>query len=311
MKNRTNRRLLLAAIENTYGDDAAPTAALNAVLTRSISLTPLAGEDVQRQLDRPYFGNAQTIAGEKHVELTVEVELAGSGTAGNAPAWSPLMRACGFKETVNAGTDVVYDPVTGAEESLTAYINRDSVLHKFTGGRGSVSFTFDVNNIPVMSFTFKGLFSPIANGDMPTDADFSAYQTPMPVTAANTPAFTLHGQALSFNQLSMDMAVEVVKHQVVGNSSSIEINGRAPSGSATVEEPDLATINLYEKARNGDLGTLSLTHGTDAGNIVQIDCPQVGTGAPTESDLNGMQMLQIPLTINPNSGNDEIRITVK
>ncbi len=302
---------MLAKIESAYATDASPTAALNAILTRNISVTPMAGDDIQRELDRPFFGNAQTIAGEKHVELTVEVELAGSGAAGTAPAWAPLLRACGFAETVNAGTDVTYNPITGGEESLTAYINRDSKLHKFTGGRGSVSFSLDVNSIPVMSFSFKGLVEPVAEQSMPSNADFSSYQVPLPVTTSNTPTFSLHGAGLSFNTLSIDMANDVVKHQVVGAGSSIEINGRSPSGSVTVEEPDLATINLYDKALAGDLGALQLVHGKTAGNIVQIDCPKVGTGSPSESDLSGVQMLQLNLTINPDAGNDELVLTVK
>ncbi|NWO05376.1 MAG: hypothetical protein HLX50_07640, partial [Alteromonadaceae bacterium] len=78
---KMRRRLLLAAIETTYGTDAAPTPEANAILTRSIQVTPLAGNDIERNLLRAYYGNAQSLAGEKHVELTLEVELTGSGTA--------------------------------------------------------------------------------------------------------------------------------------------------------------------------------------------------------------------------------------
>ena len=308
---KMRRRLILAAIETTYGTDPAPTPAANAILTRSVSVTPLAGQDIDRNLLRSFYGNTQSIAGEKHVELQLEVELTGSGVAGDAPAWAPLLRACGFAETLTPGTDAVYNPITDNEESISCWIHRDGVLHKFTGGRGSVSFRLDVNNIPYMTFNFMGLLGPISNTAMPTTADYSGFLTPLPVTNLNTTALTLHGAAVSFSQLTLDMAVESVKHQVVGAGSSILIVDRAPSGTAVIEEPDLATLDLYTKAKDASQGVLAVTHGTTAGNIVQFDAPQIGSGSPTEQDLNGVQMLSVPLTINPGTGNDELVVTVK
>lgn len=310
MSYKTRKRVILAKIETTYGTDASPTGAANAILVRSVSVTPLAGEDIERQLIRPYYGNAQRIAGEKFVELEVQVELAGSGTAGAAPAWSPILRGCGFAETVDAGVDVTYNPITGGEESLTCYVHRDGVLHKFTGGRGSVAFKLDVNQIPYMTYRFQGLIAPVTNAALPA-ADVSAFLTPLPVSSANTPTFTLHGASLSFSQLSIDVAAEVVRHAVVGPSTSVEIVDRKPSGTVVVEEPPLATLNLYDKALTGALGAFALTHGTVAGNIVEITAPNVGTGSPTEQDLNGVQMLSVPMTINPDAGNDELIITIK
>lgn len=310
MSYKTRKRVILAKIETTYGTDASPTGAANAILVRSVSVTPLAGEDIERQLIRPYYGNAQRIAGEKFVELEIQVELAGSGTAGTAPAWGPLLRGCGFAETVDAGVDVTYNPITGGEESLTCYVHRDGVLHKFTGGRGSVAFQLDVNQIPYMTYRYQGLIAPVTNATLPS-ANVSAFLTPLPVSSANTPTFTLHGAALSFSQLSIDVAAEVVRHAVVGPSTSVEIVDRKPSGTVVVEEPALATLNLYDKALTGALGAFALTHGTVAGNVVEITAPKVGTGSPTEQDLNGVQMLSVPMTINPDAGNDELIITIK
>lgn len=308
---KMRRRLVLAAIESVYGTDPGLTPAANAILTRTVQVTPLAGDDIDRPLLRAYYGNSQSIAGEKHVELTMEVELAGAGTAGDAPPWGPLLRACGFAQTVDAGVDVTYNPVTGGEESISCWIHRDGVVHKFTGGRGSVSFNLGVNNIPFMTFTFLGLLGTISNEAMPTTADYSEFQVPSPVTNDYTSALSLHGAAVSFSQFTLDVAVEAVKHQVVGANSSINIVDRGPAGTAVIEEPALATLNLYTKARDASLGELTLTHGTTPGNIIEIFAPKMANGSPTEQDLNGVQMLSVPLTINPDTGNDELVITVK
>lgn len=307
---KMKRRAVLAKIETTYGTDAAPTGAANAILCRSVSVTPLAGDDIARELIRDYYGNAQQIAGEKHVELELEVELAGAGAAGSAPAWGPLLRACGFAETIDAGVDVQYNPISDDEESLSVYVHRDGVLHKFSGGRGSVSLGLSTNQIPVLKFKFLGLLGTITNTALPT-TNYTAWQAPLPVTTTNTSGFSLHGVALSFSQLDIDMAVDTVKHQVVGPASSILVVDRKPSGTVVVEEPALATLDLYTKARDASLGALALTHGTTAGNIIEFAAPKVGTGSPTEQDLNGVQMLSLPLTINPDTGNDELVITVR
>lgn len=310
MSFKMKRRVVLAKIETSYGTDAVPTGVANAILCRSVSVTPLAGDDIARELIRDYYGNAPQIAGEKHVELDLEVELAGSGTAGTAPAWGPLLRACGFAETVDPDESVAYNPISDDEESLSVYVHRDGIVHKFTGGRGSVAFALSTNQIPVLKFKFMGLFVPVSQGALPS-ANVSAFLSPLPVTSSNTTGLGLHGATLSFSQLDIDMAISTVKHQVTGPASSILIVDRQPSGTVVVEEPPLATLDLYAKARDASLGTLALTHGLVEGNIIQFAAPRVGTGSPTEQDLNGVQMLSVPLTINPDTGNDELVITVK
>jgi len=310
MAQLMRRRAILAKIETTYGTDAAPTGAANAILVRSVNLTPLAGDDIERQLIRPYFGNSPMIAGEKHAELEIEVELAGAGAAGTAPKYGPLLRACGFAETVSAGVDVVYNPISGGEESITLYVHRDGILHKVTGARGTVSFGLDVNSIPVMRFRFLGLLGTISDAALPT-VDVSGFVTPLPVNSANTSGFSLHSYAGSFSSLSLDMAISPTKHMVVGPATSINITDRKPTGSVVIEEPSIAAKDFYSIARDASLGALALTHGLTAGNIIQIDAPSVGIGSPTEQDLNGVQMISLPLTINPVAGNDEFVLTVK
>lgn len=308
---KMRRRLVLAAIETTYGTDAAPTPVANAVLARSVQVTPMAGNDIDRNLLRAYYGNSQSIAGEKHVELQLEVEIAGAGAAGTAPAWGALLRGCGFAETVNAGTDVTYNPVTGGEESISCWIHRDGVLHKFTGGRGTVSFNLDADSVPYMSFKFLGLLGTITNEPIPTNASYAAFMDPLPVTNANTSSLTLHGVALSFSKFSLDMAIDTQKEMLVGEETSIQINDRKPSGTAVIKEPPLATVDLYTKARDASSGAFALVHGKVAGNTIEFAGPNVATGSPTEQDVNGTQMLSVPMTINPDTGNDELVITVK
>ena len=91
----TRKRLIVAKIESTYGTDPTPTGA-NAILVRNLEITPLEAETVNRDLVRPYLGASDQLLAQTRVSMTFEVEMAGSGTAGTAPAYGPLLKACGW-----------------------------------------------------------------------------------------------------------------------------------------------------------------------------------------------------------------------
>ena len=84
----TRRQLLLAETELTYGTDPTPTSSANAILVRNIEVTPLEADTVSRELIRPYLGQSEQLLAQTRVLVNFEVELAGSGTAGTAPALS-------------------------------------------------------------------------------------------------------------------------------------------------------------------------------------------------------------------------------
>ena len=155
MPLKSRKRLLRAKIESSYGTDPTP-AGTDAVLVRSLEITPLNADLVERELILPYMGNFEQLLGNQHVEITFEVELAGSGSAGTAPAWGPIIRACGFSETISASTSVTYAPVSSSFESCTIYFDNDGVNHKIKGCRGTFSMTCELNAIPVISFTMTG-----------------------------------------------------------------------------------------------------------------------------------------------------------
>lgn len=127
----TRRRILLAKIESTYNTDSSPLAA-NAMLIRNLDMTPLDAEIVSRDLVRPYFGNYDQIIAAQKVVLTFEVELQGSGTAGVAPSYGPLMRACGMSETVTAAA-VTGSAQAGTTTTITLAAGSSSVTNFYVG----------------------------------------------------------------------------------------------------------------------------------------------------------------------------------
>ena len=107
------KRLIVIETESSYGTDASPDGA-DAVLVRDLSITPQSSDVVSRDLIRPYLGASQQLLANTRVECTFSVEMAGSGTAGTAPAIWQSLKACGLAETVASGTSVTYDPVSSS-----------------------------------------------------------------------------------------------------------------------------------------------------------------------------------------------------
>jgi hypothetical protein len=97
----SRKRLILIKSESTYATDSSP-AGTDAVLVRDLEITPLQSDTVDRELIRPYLGASQQLLANTRVEVTFTVELAGSGSAGTAPAFGAALKSCGFSETVTA-----------------------------------------------------------------------------------------------------------------------------------------------------------------------------------------------------------------
>lgn len=302
------KKILLAKVETVYGTDATPTGASNAIQTSDLSITPLDGPVVSRNLDRATLGNDLQIQVGTFVTLSFMVEVAGGGGVDTAPSYGPLLEACGFSETITASTSVAYDPVSDSFDSATLYYHHDGQLHSVTGARGTVAISLNPGEIPKYQFTFTGLYNTPSSTVDPTP-DFSGFQTPVPVNNTNMTTFSLHGQNLTMISSSLDMANEVVYRNVVGNES-VEVIDRSVSGSVAFESPAISVKDWFTAAINSTTGALQIVHGTSAGNIVTIDAPNVQVVSPTYGESDGISTIQANLSLVPgSSGNDEIKIT--
>jgi hypothetical protein len=307
MSLKTRKTIILAAVEESYGVDQAPLGS-DAIIVTEPTITPLAGSTVSRNNARPYLGNRQQIHVGAHVQISFKVEIAGGGAVDTPAPWSILLQACGAEETINTDTSVVYSLISGDEPSLTIYFFRDGQKHALLGARGTVSLEFSRDAIPYYNFQFFGLWVDPSSVSDPT-ADFTAWQTPLPVSNVNTPTVSLHGYDCILESLSIDLAA-TVQHSDRPNEEVVNIVDRQPAGSISFIAPALSVHNFFTGAKNNTLGALQIVHGTTAGNIVTVDAPQVQLLEPTYSDANGETHIQANLALIPTStGNDEITIT--
>lgn len=372
------KRTVLAKIESSYGVDPTPTGAANAILIKNLNVTPLNANLVSRDIIRGFLGNSQQLIAEQYNSIDFEVELCGAIVVGSAPAYGPLLKACGFAQTLNTSaisitrsgatatatlaahgltsgstvriagasqteyngdfpisnittntfdftvtgtpatpatgspvlsTTAVYAPVSSSFDSVTLYMNVDGVRQKFTGARGNVEFTVNVKQIPVMKFSFIGIYNAPTDTGVPT-CDFSGFNVPKIPNTTNTTVFSLLSYSGYLESMRFNMANDVQYRTLVGSESVLLVD-RKPEGTFQIEMPTIAAKDFFTAAINATLGAMTLTHGIVSGNKVTLGAPYVSLANPSYQESQGIQMLSIPFIANPSSsGNDEFTLTV-
>lgn len=303
-------KTLLAKVETTYGTDSAPTAAANAILASDVRLTPMEGQDVSRELEsRGYMGGQPTIAAGLHAKLTFKVEIKGSGTAGTAPAFGALLRACAMAEVIVASTSVTYNPITAAHESCTIHVNVDGTRWALTGARGTATYRMTAQGIVYLEFEMTGLFvQPSAVALTSPTLGAQLTQVPQIATSANTPTFTVGGTALILRSFALAFG-NTVSPRFLVRSESIIIEDRQESIEATVEAVALATYNPFALAAASTSQAISLVHGTGAGKITTLSVPaaqvQRPSGLEQQQGIVEWPLRFVPL---PVSGNDQFTL---
>jgi hypothetical protein len=380
----SRKRLILCKSEVTYGVDITP-AGTDALLVRSLDVTPIEADVVSRDLIRNYMGNSDQLLAQTRVSISFQVEMAGSGTAATAPRFSSLLKACGMAETITsaavtgtataggAGTitlaagasavnsfyngmvisitggtgnghiglitdyvgstkvatvqastatfvpgassaysiaaNVGYLPVSTGFASATIYFNNDGVLHKITGARGTFTLTAAVGGIPTIDFQLTGVYNAPTDTAAPTTT-YSDQATPVIFKAGNTSAFSILNYTACLQSLSFNVANETVYRELVGCTKEVMITNRASAGECMIEAPTIAQKDFFAIANNDTTGTLTLLHGSTAGNRVTLLAPKVDITNPSYADQDGIQMLNISYVAIPTtSGNDEVKLT--
>lgn len=192
MTARARKKVLLAKIEGTAGVDASPAAA-DAVLVENPLFTPdvnlINTNEVGGSLDV-----SSPIVGGIRGRVTFDVYLKGSGTAGTAPEWGKLLKACGFAETVTgtavpaaaealqSGTSAIAATLsTSATNVAQAYLGMPVVVTSTaTGGVNGTSFISDYTTGRVATLT-----DTFGTSTLTTSSTFQ-----IPVNVAYTPTST-------------------------------------------------------------------------------------------------------------------------
>jgi hypothetical protein len=305
----TRKRTILLKTESTYGTDATPTGS-DALTVRSLDISPIDADVVDRDLVRPYLGSSTQLLANIKVQCNFEVELAGSGTAGTAPRWGPAMLACGTAATTVASTSVTYAPVSSAFSSATVYYFADGIKHAVTGWRGTFEIRGELGQIPVIAFTGTGIHS-TATDTAVGAVTYGSQADPLIFTSGNTTAFSLFSYSGCLSSFSFAMNNEIQYRELIGCTKEVLITDRKPSGQVMIESVPIATKDFFSIATGTATGNLTFTHGTTAGNRVVFTAAQTDITNPTYGDMNGVIMLNLPYVALPTTaGNNEFSLAL-
>lgn len=296
--------------ETTYGVDAVPTGALDAVLATDVSLQPMEGTDVARDLDLPFLGGQGTIPNELHSRFSFKVELAPSGTPGTAPAWASILQCCGCAQVITPGVSTVYNPVTDNHSSATIHLTIDGILFRALGARGTAKITVNAQAIPYLEFSFTGLFQQPADQAAPA-ATLTAFRRPRVASHANTPVFTINAVPMVMRSFELDLGNRVEPRFLVG-AEEILITQREDMVKAQVEARLLSVFNPFALAAAQTTVAVNLVHGIGAGNIVTLAIPAAQMQRPQGVE-NAQDIMEWPLSLMPlptGAGNNQWTLTL-
>ena len=307
MPQLTRKRLLLAKTEVTYGTDIVPDGT-NAILVRNLDITPLQSDIVQRELIRPYLGNYEQLLAQTRVQVTFEVELAGSGTVGTEPKYGVVLEACGLSKVISGGISVTYAPESANFDSVTLYFFQDGTRHAVTGARGSFTLNAAVGAIPTIAFEMTGIYTAPTTpaAVVPTYANQA---TPLIFKNGNTTSFTAFGYAAALQSIDLNISNEIIYRELVGGTKEVLITDRKPSGTLQIESPSLSLKDYFTTSTSNTLGSITFQHGTATGNRVTLTMAQADLANASYTDMDGMTMLNLPYVATPTAaGNDELSL---
>lgn len=301
-------KVLMVKKELVYGADAAPLAA-NAIKGQNVTFNPLEVDVDEPETVQPCMGAGDTSIAGTWGALKYDVQAAGSGAAGTAPAYDVCLLMSGLASVVTAGQKVEYSPVSASFDAASIYFNLDGDLHKLLGSRSNVVFNLQPKKAPIWTFSTTGLYSPVGSATLPA-VDYTAFNKPVQPSAANTPTVSLHGYAAKLASFTLDAGQNVTNWQLV-NDQQIVISARKASATLSIVRPPVATKDFFAAMRAEVRGALRLVHGTVAGNIIQVDAPATQIVKIGHSVQEGTNMLDLTLSLKPVAGNDEFMFTIK
>jgi hypothetical protein len=213
------KRAILAKIETTYGVDPVPTGGANAILMSNITVSPMEMNLAQRNNIKAYLGNNPSVLAAIYAKVSFDVEVAGSGVAGTAPGYGPLLRACAMSETL-LGTALTGTAAAGGASTI-----------QFAAGASATDGTYVGMTVYITGGTGSGQSGVVQSyvGSTKTATMTVAWATPTDVTSVyNIPKQVVYQPVSSaFESIAIYCNVDSVRHILLGSRGTVAIKASA------------------------------------------------------------------------------------
>ena len=300
------KQVILAKIESTYNTDPTPTVSANEVFVDSFEESNEGLRILERNGPKNTLGPLAPVYAGTLKALTITVRARGSGTAGTPPEAGPLLRACGFGETIVASTSVTYAPVSSGFESVTIYRYYDGKLHKYTGCIGNMTLSQDTGDFHVLTFNLFGHFVSETDVALVTPV----YDTAQPIAAING-TFTFDSYNAIINNLAFDMGntiAEAVDYNGSDGFGTIRITDRNVTGSFDPEDVLVATYDFWTEFVGSTTAAMSTAALGTAGNQIALSFPALKITNVSPGDRDGILTRTIEFAAVESAGDDQVSI---
>ena len=288
-------QMMLAKVETVYGTDSTPTAAANWLAVMNIDVNPVEMDTDDQKTVSNTFGQDEKIVAAVWSTIAFEVPLRGGGmplgTVGTVPNFDPILRCCGMARVLTNTISTVYSPIDTLDESATFYYYLDQVMQKMVGVRGSWEIKYSAKKQTILSFKGMGLRSPMVDAAMPAPT-LPTMPRPVACNKANT-VVTFGALTALLSSFSVNQNNDVQYRNLTGRED-VTIIDRNTSGNVSIELPTVAVKNFLGAGgvmSDALTDTLTIVHGTVAGNIVTVAIPKAQLFKPKLSDEQGAAML--------------------
>lgn len=260
----------------------------------------------------PHGSQVASLPGMSLCSISFKTHIRRIGSADAVQVDGSLLKSCGFDETVNAATSVVYKPslcITD-HETLTMYLYRGTgcggsgLRHGIRGASGNVKMIWEAGKIPYYEWSFTGFYISTADAALNT-VTYEAGTTAVWGGAS----LTFGGAARQVRMIEVDMRNEISPDEDANATGGVlhhSINRRRPGGTIHFAAVLVATENYFGHVTAGTEKALAFAHGAIAYSMPKVQILKV-----TETDINKRLWLSCDYKANTGaSGDDELVITL-
>jgi hypothetical protein len=208
----------------------------------------------------------------------------------------------------------LYQPISsfGNGSSCTLVAVKDQNVHRIEGFRGSPALNAPLNGYGTFTITGVGRYvTPTAKST--ESFTYGDQAEPVPVTPRHTKALRFQDYGPCSEGFTFDWGLSTTFRSLIGCTTEALITDRPnPNGTLTIENPSVATKNFFTAAADNtgaSDGPFLVQQGTTETQSTIFYAPKCAiSGDLSFSDTDGVDMMQIPFTALPTSGNDETKL---
>ena len=250
------------------------------------------------------------VAGYMLGKISGKFEIKGSGSAGVAPDYGEVLKACGMSETIVAVTSVTYKP-SDASDVFTMAAYEDGVKYFIAGAMGNIKFSLTGGGIGVGEFEMSGIYQRPA--DVAQLASTSL-DTTIPPAIKGASAFTWNAQNVICASAEFDIGQQVVLREDITKAKgyiTAFIVDRKPVGNFTPEMIAVATYDFHaDWEDNSERALIVGDIGGTAGNKYKFTVNKAQITKIGKGDREGIRVIPCDIKMNRNAvaGDDELEL---